>query len=81
MAGEQVTNGRRRALTIHNGTRLTPTLVRMLGVLADDVEEIAAEHGDLWRRADERDRHTPVIVARSDGLAVYVNDDRARRLL
>lgn len=71
--------GRHRLLTIHDGTRLTPTIVRILNVLADDAEEIVVEavpDATSYRRRDAQELHAPVMLARSDGLAVYVTDRR-----
>lgn len=73
--------GRHRLLTIHDGTRLTPTIVQLLGVLADNAEELA---GDLsadvrpnsYDRGQLLEELGPRLVARSDGLALYVTDRR-----
>ena len=71
--GQHVT-GRRRLLTIHDGARLTPSLARLLEVLADEAaaEIDETDHPTNW----DRERAAPVLVARSDGLAVYVHSRR-----
>lgn len=71
------TEGRHRLLTIHQGTRLTPTIVSVLQVLAEAAEEAAAElHPDdrpnSYARVRELEELAPRLVARSDGLALYV---------
>jgi hypothetical protein len=76
-----IVDGRKRLLTIHDGARLTPALVRILEGLADEANEkleleldrqqsISLNGRDRARRAI-----VPVLVARSDGLAVYVDPD------
>lgn len=79
-------DGRRRVLTIHDGARVTSTLVRLLSVLADEAEELASDEANSVetsntyqrRNAYENaaDRHVPILVARADGLAVYARDRR-----
>lgn len=71
---------RRRLLTIHDGTRLTPTIIALLAVLADYAEEISADNEHGYDRRDARMLHVPVLVSRSDGLAIYVDAERERRL-
>lgn len=75
------TEDRHRLLTIHDGTRLTPTIVQLLGVLADNAEELAAEltpgHGvNSYQRRERIEELAPRLVTRSDGLALYVTDRR-----
>lgn len=75
------TEGRHRLLTIHDGTRLTPTLVAVLGVLADAADEQAAEltpddRPSSYQRQHKLDELAPRLVARADGLALYVTDRR-----
>lgn len=74
------TEARHRLLTIHDGTRLTPTIVALLGVVADAAEELAAEHAPDGPASYQRERRleefAPPLVARSDGLALYVTDRR-----
>jgi hypothetical protein len=77
----QWTEGRHRLLTIHDGTRLTPTLVSMLNVLAEAADEQAAEltpddRPNSYQRQRKLDELAPRIVARADGLALYVEDRR-----
>lgn len=81
----------RRVLTIHDGARLTPALVDLLRTLSEHAEDLAVElvteeldttHNPsaYQRRNAQRDaRHTarPVLVGRSDGIALYA----ARRLV
>jgi len=67
------TEGRHRLLTIHDGTRLTPTLVALLGVVADAAAELTP---DSYQRQHKLDELAPRLVARSDGLALYVTDRR-----
>lgn len=75
------TEDRHRLLTIHDGTRLTPTIVQLLGVLADNAEELAGEltpdgHPNAYGRRQLLEEFAPRLVARSDGLALYVTDRR-----
>jgi hypothetical protein len=81
----------RRALTIHDGARLTPALVAVLSSLSEHAEvliidrtsERLAEHhnASAYQRnsaaAEVRSSTRPVLIARADGLAVYC----PRRLL
>ncbi len=75
------TEDRHRLLTIHDGTRLTSTLVQLLGVLADNAAELAAEltpddRPNSYERRQKLDELAPRLVTRSDGLALYVTDRR-----
>lgn len=77
----KIVGERRRLLTIHDGARLTPALVAMLGALADEAAELLDHEGTRAGRADarvraggyRREQVDPIFVARSDGLAVYVD--------
>ena len=78
-------DGKHRLLTIHDGARLTPALVRMLGVIADEVTEhldarLDEEQSGRGARVKvpsySRSSLDPVLVSRSDGLAIYVSSDR-----
>lgn len=79
----KIVGDRRRLLTIHDGARLTPALVAVLGALTDEVAELFDHEGNRAGAADarvraggyRRDHLDPVLVARSDGLAVYVSRD------
>lgn len=80
----KIVGDRRRLLTIHDGARLTPALVRVLDALADEANElldVGLDHEGNGREARvkssryRRDAVDPVLVARSDGLAVYVSRD------
>lgn len=78
---KNIVDGRRRLLTIHDGARLTPALVRILDVLADETNELldagfeeeqsgrAARAKASGYKLEELD---PILVARKDGIAVYV---------
>jgi hypothetical protein len=80
-----VPENHRRVLTIHDGARLTPALVAVLSVLSEHAEELVAERisdeldsipsPSRYQRAEAgrtaRSELRPVLVARSDGLAVY----------
>jgi len=82
---KQVPDGFRRVLTIHDGGRLTPALVSLLAHLSEHAEYLAADlvteeldgiHNptSYQRRnaaSNARSRTRPVLIARSDGLAVY----------
>jgi len=75
------TEDRHRLLTIHDGTRLTPTVAAMLANIADAAEELAAEltpdvGPNDYRRRERLDELAPRLVGRSDGLALYVTDRR-----
>lgn len=75
------TEDRHRLLTIHDGTRLTSTLVQLLGVLADNAAELAVwltpdDRPNSYERRQKLDELAPRLVTRSDGLALYVTDRR-----
>lgn len=86
---KHLTNGwgsvtKKRAITIHDGTRLTPALVRVLAALTDEVEEhldarLDTEQTGRGARVaapeSVRQRLDPVLVARADGLAIYVDTE------
>jgi hypothetical protein len=81
---KKFTEDRRRFLTIHDGAFLTPAVVAVLDVLARESEEILAvalDHEPNGREARvkasgyAREKATPILVARSDGIAVYVSND------
>lgn len=67
---------RHRLLTIHDGTRLTPAVVAVLAALVDEAGNLVDPSAPDWKREQERDRLTPRLVARADGLALYVQDRR-----
>lgn len=78
----KIVGDRRRLLTIHDGARLTPALVRVLDALADEANEILdagfdeEQNGRAVRAKSSgyrREQIDPILVARSDGLAVYVS--------
>ena len=80
----KIIDGRRRLLTIHDGARLTPALVRVLEVLADEANELL--EADLEHESNGREARAkastyklgnvdPILVARADGLAIYVAHD------
>lgn len=77
---KKLVEGKRRAITIHDGARLTPALVRLLEGLSDEANALA-EQGREPREVPSYayERAVPVLVARGDGIAVYV--DRDGRLL
>ena len=75
------TEGRHRLLTIHDGARLTTALVDVLAVLASASTELAAEdtpdsRPNGYERKARLEELSPRLVARSDGLALYVTDRR-----
>lgn len=72
-------DGRVRAITIHDGARLTPALVRMLDVLVDEATEHLGEKTRTTATGYDLERVDPIIVGRSDGIAIYVS--RTRRIL
>lgn len=78
---KKLIEGKRRALTIHDGARLTPALCRVLEGLSDEAYAIAeGSEGDRTKISSYAfERAVPVLVARADGIAVYV--DRDGRLL
>lgn len=83
-ARDQRTEGRRRLLTISDGVRLTPGLVAILdtistvttNALESRLEEEEVDYARVRRRVTnyDRDRLTPVLIQRADGLAVYVDE-------
>lgn len=71
------TEDRHRLLTIHDGTRLTPAIVKILEAIVDEAREIADDPTlSKWQQAEELDRLSPRLVGRSDGIALYVRDRR-----
>lgn len=62
---------RHRLLTIHDGTRLTPAIVAVLEALSNEAVELGASEPEY-----RRDYFRPVLVARADGLALYVENRR-----
>lgn len=81
---KNIVDGRRRAITIHDGTRLTPTLVRILEVLSDEANEILDAGFDQEQNARgaraksstyKLEEVDPILVSRADGIAVYVPRD------
>lgn len=73
-----IVDGRRRAITIHDGARLTPSLVRVLEVLADEANALREQNHDKPRgdaSSYDLEASDPVLVARTDGIAVYVPRD------
>ena len=77
----QYTKDRHRLLTIHDGARLTPAIVAVLSALVEAAEEIAIDLTDgqgpsSYERRRLRDELSPRLVARSDGVALYVSDRR-----
>ena len=75
----KIVDGKRRAFTIHDGTRLTPAVVAVLGVLADAAADEVNDTEAEYRRENAREALTPVLVARADGVAIYL-DRNDRRL-
>lgn len=77
----KIVGDRRRLLTIHDGARLTPALVAVFAALADEANELLdagfdeEQHGRATRTKTSgyrREQVDPILVARSDGLAIYV---------
>lgn len=78
---KNIVGTRRRLLTIHDGARLTPALVRVLDVLADETNELLdagfeEEQSGRGARAKassyKLEELDPILVSRKDGIAVYV---------
>lgn len=74
---KNIVDGRRRLLTIHDGARLTPTLVRLLDGLADEANALREERPSSTSGRGNASTYTlddfdPILVARKDGIAVYV---------
>lgn len=67
---------RRRLLTIHDGTRLTPAIVAVLQALTEEADKLVDRSAADWRQRDQLEALQPVLVARADGLALYVADRR-----
>lgn len=82
---KKLVQGRHRLLTIHDGARITPTLVRILEVLAEETTELLDARFDeeqSGRQARAKtstyvlERSDPIMVARADGLAIYIDSER-----